>query len=115
MALDNTKELGKIIGSLKSDQDTIKTNLAPDEEAGSLFIRNTENIKVTGVWTAIKRNYSTTSFIIDHVVYGELDSSTLLLDGGYLQIGGTPVFPAEFPWSFAGGGESSSVIQTITF
>ena len=99
MVLDSTKELGRIIGESTNSQEDIKTNLSPDEEAGSLVIKNTENIKVTGQVTITKKVYDEASFIIDHPVQGELDSSTLKIDGGYNE-GNT--FPLEFPikWNF---------------
>ena len=107
--LDNTSKIADVIGKISKKQDNADSNIRADDTFGVLSIFNTEFLKITGSLTLTQRNYSTTSFVLDHPIYGELDSSTLEIDGGYSEGFG---FPMTFPASFA---ESSSVIYTTTF
>lgn len=58
--------------------------MAPDDENAQLGVYYSESVVVHGQVRFYKKVYPTTSFIIDHPVYGDIDSSTLALDGGYL-------------------------------
>lgn len=79
----NIKKLAGRIASLSEEQSEIKDNISPEEPGAALnlFFRN--DIRVTGQVTLTKKVHSGTSFVLDHPVYGELDSAVLALDGGY--------------------------------
>ena len=84
MSLDNASQLGKTIGqSIQEQEETVKRNITPDEESGLLQIQNREDIVIDERLTANKLIYATNSFIMDHPVYGDIDSSILYIDGGY--------------------------------
>ena len=109
MTLSDVDILGNIIGSLSTEQDVIRQNLSPDESAAQDIIAVTANVEVQGTLVATQWNYGTTSFILDHPVYCELDSSVLELDGGYVVAN---QFPLTFPISFS---SSSSILFSTTF
>jgi hypothetical protein len=83
MALDSVSKLGQKIGGLSSGQEDIKDNLSPDSSDSLDSLGFAETIGVQGTLTTKRWDYSETSFILDHVVYGNLDSSVLNIDGGY--------------------------------
>lgn len=76
-------EVGKIIGNIINKQVTTDENLAAQEVDSQVVIVNQEQFRLSGTLSIVKRAYATDSFILDHPVYGELDSSTLKIDGGY--------------------------------
>lgn len=110
MALDAASQLGKIIGKLGKEQQVTNENLGPEEIDGQLLIKRRELVELVGTFTVTQRLYPTDSFILDHPVYGELDSAVLQLDGGYDVT--PPTFPLTFPISFTA---SASEIYTTTF
>lgn len=77
------QEVGRIIGGIAREQSSIQENLSPDEFDSLLSTLNSEEVVSRGVLTATSRELATDSFVIDHPVYGEIDSSTLKIDGGY--------------------------------
>lgn len=80
----SAKELGRILGQLANNQSAIKENLSADDVNAQFNVVNSEQFEVHGSLTLTKKTYASDSFILDHPTQGELDSSTLLLDGGYL-------------------------------
>lgn len=83
MVLDAATQLGRKIGQIASEQDEIKQNISPDAAASDDQYVMTERLRLFGTMTATALLYPTDSFIIDHPVYGEIDSSVLKIDGGY--------------------------------
>ena len=84
MSLNSEIELGRALGKLKQEQEVnIKDNLSPVEEDALLNVWNSEFIRLGGTITVTKLLYPTDSFIVDHPVYGEVDSPVLKIDGGY--------------------------------
>ena len=83
MSLEATDKLGKTLGGLNTEQDSIKENISPDESEGQdvIFAKDTFGHGVAG--TITKKNYLTDVFIIDHPVYGDINSATLRIDGGW--------------------------------
>jgi len=77
------QELGKLLGQRSKEQSQIKENLSPDEFASQLVIFNQVEMVTEVGFTADGQCYDTNSFVIDHPVYGDIDSATLLIDGGY--------------------------------
>lgn len=102
MTLDNLKILARTISGIASEQDTIKQNLSGTEQESQLVANFNFNVVASGIFTATKFLYATDSFIIDHPIQGEINSSVYKLDGGY-QNAGAP-FPLTFPISFTGTG-----------
>lgn len=83
MALDYASKIGAAIGSMSKEQDTIKENISPDDPEDQFQIVTFEFLRLGGTATLTQLMYPTDSFILDHPVYGELDSNVLQIDGGY--------------------------------
>ncbi len=96
-------ELGRIIGTGLQNANQYKDDFVESEEVTDINLTTLESINLSGSYFVYKNPMSTTSFVLDHPVYGELDSSTLLIDGGYAE--GTATFPITFPITFIGGVE----------
>jgi hypothetical protein len=62
----------------------MKEDLVPDEVSQSLILTPQDTARITHRIVMTKGAYPSTSFIIDHPVYGYIDSPTLAIDGGYL-------------------------------
>lgn len=112
MTLDPVKKLGRVLGSMSKDQQVTNENLTPEDVESQLQLLNSEVVEVVGSVTLTAKYYSSESFVIDHPVYGELDSSVLELDGGYDTT--SENWPVSWPWSW-GAGTSSSTLYTTTF
>lgn len=80
---DRATELGKELGRSLQSQNRIQQNMSADESDAQLNIYNTEDFVIEGTLTVSSLSIATDSFVLDHPVYGELDSPTLQLDGGY--------------------------------
>jgi len=115
MVINATKELGKTLGMMNQEQNTIKENLSPDDTIGQDQVYSFERMQIEGTVTATQYDLASDSFVIDHPVYGELDSSLLKLDGGYAQVPGSPIFPATFPWTFVAGATSTTLLFETSF
>jgi len=76
-------EIGILIGQMSSDQATTRENLSGDEAGGQLTIFSSERIILTGDTELVSLGLGSSSFVIDHPVYGDIDSSVLHIDGGY--------------------------------
>lgn len=110
MSLSSTSQLAKLLAEQTSETDDIKSNISPDDLNSSLPIFVNESpIEITGTITLTKYVYATNSFIIDHPVYGVIDSAALELDGGYASV--APEFPLTFPIDF----DSSDTILYSTY
>ena len=85
MPLSSSEELGKAIANNSNRISALENDAFPNDTLNSLLIAPIDSVKATIVVTGTAKYYPETSFILDHFVYGEIDSSTLQLDGGYLQ------------------------------
>lgn len=83
MSLNPVKKLGQKLAGTEKDVNDLKSNINPDDPNASFPVFNTEEIVIEGTTEFRKRVYDSTSFIVDHPVYGDVDSSTLNIDGGY--------------------------------
>lgn len=108
MALDSASEVGRIIGGLVNTTNQIQSDHVPGAIDQGIVLTPIDKSKVQTTVVITKYFYPTDSFIIDHIVYGEIDSSVLKLDGGYAESEGT-TFPLTFPVIFSGG--TSTVIH----
>jgi len=83
MALDAVSQLGEEVANISSEQDNVKENLSPDEADNQdvVFAQESSTNLLTG--TIIKKIIAIDSFVLDHPVYGDIDSTILKLDGGY--------------------------------
>jgi hypothetical protein len=82
MTLDDTKILAKAIAESSYETNEIKQNISPDDSNANLPLFILESIKINGAITIATHTYST-AFVIDHPVYGFVDSPSLYIDGGY--------------------------------
>ena len=83
MTLSAIDKLGEKLGGLASEQEVIKDNINPADPLPQLQLMSFEKMVVNGSVTLNKLTIATDSFVIDHWVYGEIDSSVLKIDGGY--------------------------------
>lgn len=83
MGLSNSEMIGKAIAQSINNSESIKQDVIPAEIINSLLIAPNESLRVILSVVGNYKHYPTTSFILDHPVYCDLDSSTLSLDGGY--------------------------------
>ena len=79
----NVKKLAGKIAGIANEQSEIKDNLTAEEPGAALNLFFKQQIRPSGHITLTKKFFPDDSFILDHPVYGELDSPTLKLDGGY--------------------------------
>lgn len=116
MSLDENDRLGSLIGGMDRRQDDLAQNISPNEPDAQTQIIDTANVLLQGTVVITRKSYPTDSFILDHPVYGELNSPTLKLNGGYATtVGGSFTFPATFPLTFSGGASATEVLFTKTF
>lgn len=109
MALDGVNKIGDIIGSLSQSQGVIEQNISPDSSDAVDNIVNFEELIIEGTVTGTKYTYALDSFIIDHPVLGDIDSSTLNIDGGYNT--NELTIPVTMPITL---GTASEVLFTVT-
>ncbi|GAF76470.1 unnamed protein product [marine sediment metagenome] len=83
MGLDGISKLGKALGNTSNEIEETKGQVSPDQTNAEFFAFANESLIINGELTASMLVYPTDSFILDHPVYGELDSAILKLDGGY--------------------------------
>lgn len=111
--LSDYTTVGRNIGRIIRNQSSTDENLSADEQEGLLTVNPSEEIVLDNSVTITKYNYGETSFILDHPVYGELDSNTLELDGGYADdfiayTNGSFTYPGTYSGS-------SEIITVLTF
>ena len=82
--INSSRKLGETLGKLSQEQSDIKSNIAANEQDANAFIFSQEQLQINGLAIAIRKNYGDSSFIINHPTYGDIDSSTLLIDGDYV-------------------------------
>ena len=83
MGLSSAEELGRFLADVSNNQLILKEELVPNEVFQSIIISPWERVLLLERVPSRKIFYGSNSFILDHPVYGELDSSVLWLDGGY--------------------------------
>lgn len=83
MSLSSIDALGSFIAGVANEQVRMKEDIIPDEINQSIVLTPFDSIRLLEEVSAYKKYYPTNSFILDHPIYGELDSSVLQLDGGY--------------------------------
>jgi len=110
--ISDTRELGNLLGtSLKSAND-YKADFVESEYNADITLASLATVRVTGSWYIYKKLLGDESFVIDHPVYGELDSSILEIDGGY---GDVDPLPSYFPLSFPILLGSSTLVASVLF
>ncbi len=88
MTLNETKLFARSIADISNEQQDVKQNISGNDEDSQLQLGFSELVEATGSFVATAYLYPTAaplSFILDHPIYGELDSPSLYLDGGYMQ------------------------------
>ena len=96
--MNSAKDLGRIIGKLAQDQQTLQENVYPDDPSAQLQLIQSESIAWSGTLVLTKKSYSATSFVLDHPVYCDIDSATLEIDGGYQS--SYLVYPVTYPGTY---------------
>lgn len=96
MPLNTPTELGRIIGGLVNTTNQIQSDHVETDINQSLVLTPIDRAKVETTVTIIRQNHDGHSLVLDHPVYGELDNSTLSLDGGYLVSETGAEFPLDF-------------------
>lgn len=81
--VDDTRKLGRVIAQGTNSTDDVRQEIVPDDTNQNLLLAPYDRVRVRVKASFTKKYYAEDSFILDHPVYGELDSSTLKLDGGY--------------------------------
>jgi hypothetical protein len=110
MSLDPVSRLAETIAATSNDQQTVKQNLSADDPDSLLQLQSSETLRLTGTLIATQYTYPTNSFIIDHPVYGVIDSATLLIDGGYVT--NVVTIPVTIPVLL---GAAATVLYSTTF
>jgi hypothetical protein len=95
---------------MKYEQEQIKSNMSPADPTGFDIRTSISNLMLAGTIVATQKIIASDSFVLDHPVYGELDSATLKLDGGYSS--GVLTMPVTMPVTFSGG---DTILFTTTF
>ena len=83
MSLSPESEIAAIINKTAKTQDDILENAFPDEGLNVFILSPFETINLTSSYTITALMLGTSAFVIDHPVYGDIDSNTLHLDGDY--------------------------------
>lgn len=83
MTLNTSKKLGRAIADLSNKSSQLASNITPDDPSAVFPIVWSEDVSVTGTVRIYQHDISTTAFVLDHPVNGELDSTLFELDGGY--------------------------------
>jgi len=100
--MGSAEELGRAIASIANQSNDIREDVLPDDINQELLLVPNDVAEFTTLVTGTRRSYATDSFILDHPVYGELDSSTLKIDGGYSAdgaidyVGGAFAYPGTY-------------------
>lgn len=79
----NVTDLGNILGSSMRSASDYKQDFVETEGVTDIQLSMLESVKVTGSVYVYLNYLATSSFVIDHPVYGDVDSSTLSIDGDY--------------------------------
>lgn len=88
-------QLGKVLGGNITKTEGYRDDFIENEEFNDLLLGFLGRVIVTGKLVVTAWYYAEDSFVLDHPVLGEIDSSVLKIDGGYAPSGGDDVvFPA---------------------
>jgi hypothetical protein len=96
MGLSGAEELGKALGNLSNNQSDLKETVMGDEIEQSLLLTPIDTIEVETTVVVYKKFYDGESLILDHPLFGQLDNSTLHLDGDYASSVYGAIFPLDF-------------------
>jgi hypothetical protein len=100
---------------MSQEQARIQENIYPDDPDAQLLLQIPETVTLSGTLTLTQYTYPTNSFIVDHPVYGNVDSSVLLIDGDYATTGDVvATWPWTWPldWGTPGGYVTSTLLTT---
>ncbi len=103
MSLNSINQFAATIANTSNEQSDIKQNMSGDDSTGVLQVQFSESVVADGTdgLTVIKHTYEEDSFIIDHPTLGDLDSSVLMIDGGYAAT--ETAFPLTYPITLGEG------------
>jgi len=115
MSLDPVSIFANNINNLAEGQEELKSNLVPDESIAETQIFSAEKLIISGNSRGISRLLATTSFVIDHPVYGYIDSATLAIDGDRASSIKGVEAPFVMPLTFSTGTTGTSELWNINF
>lgn len=116
MSQSSVDKLGSMLGGMSRGQNELNQNISSDDAGQAFNFEFSVPIALKGTVLGKQLNLATDSFVLDHPVYGDLDNSSLILDGGYAEsIGANFTFPGTFPMTFSGGTTGTSIAFTVTF
>ncbi len=81
--MNETNVLAQEMGNLQQRKRLVQKVLSPDDPIAGMQVVNNETLSIGGILTVNKKILGTDSFVIDHKVLGNINSSVLKLDGGY--------------------------------
>jgi hypothetical protein len=88
MAVDyDAIQLGLVLGKNVQTVNDLNQTVFESENVSDLNIVGLNSVELSTSIICTKSTYPSDSFILDHPVYGILDSAVLKLDGGYLTTG----------------------------
>jgi len=83
MSLSDVDLLGEVLSKNAKKTEAVEQNMSGDEDFQTDQLFMPENILINTNLTIKQWIYPTDSFVLDHPVYGDINSATLKLDGGY--------------------------------
>jgi hypothetical protein len=100
--------LGNTLGTNIQTADNLNQQRFESENITSFNVVRMDSVRLSSTTIISSLVYPSDSFILDHPVYGELDSSILKLDGGYAV--NIALFPLTYPILF---GTQGGVMRII--
>lgn len=83
MSLSAASELGRALGTMSAEQEQIKSQISEDEATNLAVNYNEHQLKVSGGVVVKKKVLRDDTLIINHIVYGFIDDTSLFMDGEY--------------------------------
>jgi hypothetical protein len=80
----NAIELGQTIGKGLSGASQYKQDFVETEDITSLNLVAINTAQVVGSYFIYVKNLGTSAFVIDHPVYGNINSASLHIDGNFI-------------------------------
>jgi hypothetical protein len=77
-------ELGKTLGRSIAESNNYRQDFIETEEVTDINLVPIHTINVVGTYFVYSGNLGTSAFVIDHPVYGNINSATLHIDGNFI-------------------------------
>lgn len=83
MAIDSVSKIGEYLGQIFVEQDKVDREISPEDGEFVNTVEDHNSMVIGGRVKGYKLIFADDSFIIDHPIQGEIDSSVYKIDGGY--------------------------------